>query len=520
MLDFLQLNVHRARLAQLELLQLLNNSEPTICLLQEPYTFKKRLVYRPQGYSMIPQNTKTDRPRAAICLPNEIQYVELTQLGDRDLVACLASVGGKKIVLASSYLDIKNSPTIPAALEALANYVNKENLALILAVDTNAHSSLYGPDTNRRGKDVEQFLLRHNLQLENVGQTPTFQATRASSCIDITITNKLPNMIKGWHVDQTYNASDHNTIFYKLLTEKITIEPRRLWSKMDWPGFSDCLKNASITLPENITDKKLDKLTTKLYSALNDAINKNAPLTNSYKRQPNNPWYDERLSELRERVGKAHKLLRSHPSTTNHSNYRRLHNKYKKLCRRKKKRSWREFTRDIPNQEDMARLHRILLKNERNNVTSFQTQEGDTTPGKDTAELLIKTHFPTAQEASQPRYKHKSAPTETTKNKFGSWLDCDKVKRALLAFENKKSPGPDGLRPEIFKHLPPNIINIITFVYKAAIELGYTPRQWRETKIVLYQNLVNPTIVHLLHIGPFLSRTTYLKGSRGSVAGE
>ena len=36
----------------------------------------------------------------------------------------------------------------------------------------------------------------------------------------------------------------------------------------------------------------------------------------------------------------------------------------------------------------------------------------------------------------------------------------------MCGFKNKKSPGPDGLKPIIFKHLPDNIIREIEFIYK------------------------------------------------------
>ena len=48
----------------------------------------------------------------------------------------------------------------------------------------------------------------------------------------------------------------------------------------------------------------------------------------------------------------------------------------------------------------------------------------------------------------------------------------------------KKSPGPDQLKPIIFKNLPKNIVEFIVLIYKAAIHLHYTPRQWKETKVI------------------------------------
>ena len=56
-----------------------------------------------------------------------------------------------------------------------------------------------------------------------------------------------------------------------------------------------------------------------------------------------------------------------------------------------------------------------------------------------------------------------------------TWINNDKIKHAFKGFENKKSPGPDGLKPIILKHLPDNIITTIRYIYNAAIALHSTP---------------------------------------------
>ena len=68
--------------------------------------------------------------------------------------------------------------------------------------------------------------------------------------------------------------------------------------------------------------------------------------------------------------------------------------------------------------------------------------------------------------------------------RFNSWINNELVKEALLKFENKKSLGPDGLKPIIFQHLPDNIISEITFIYKSCIDLGFTPSKWREANVI------------------------------------
>ena len=43
---------------------------------------------------------------------------------------------------------------------------------------------------------------------------------------------------------------------------------------------------------------------------------------------------------------------------------------------------------------------------------------------------------------------------------------------------------PDKLKPIIFKYLPQNVLDIISFIYKACLKLHYTPRPWKESNVV------------------------------------
>ena len=60
----------------------------------------------------------------------------------------------------------------------------------------------------------------------------------------------------------------------------------------------------------------------------------------------------------------------------------------------------------------------------------------------------------------------------------------DKIKEALGGFEKKKSPGPDGIKPIIFEHLPEKTLLYLQIIYKSCIFLHYTPISWKETKVI------------------------------------
>ena len=94
-------------------------------------------------------------------------------------------------------------------------------------------------------------------------------------------------------------------------------------------------------------------------------------------------------------------------------------------------------------------------------------------------------HFPTHTPKTNPEYNHtKVTMTEITKQDFKPWIMQSHVRRVLLKFKAKKIPGPDKLKPIIFEYLPQNTLDIISFIYKACLELHYTPRPWKESNVV------------------------------------
>ena len=97
----------------------------------------------------------------------------------------------------------------------------------------------------------------------------------------------------------------------------------------------------------------------------------------------------------------------------------------------------------------------------------------------------VKTFPNTHTPKTNPEYNHtKITTTEITKPDYKPWITQTHVRRVLLKFKAKKSPGPDKLKPIIFKYLPQNILDIISFIYKACLKLHYTPRAWKESNVV------------------------------------
>ena len=74
--------------------------------------------------------------------------------------------------------------------EQLVDVCNRERIPLVVGMDSNSHSPLWGcPDKNERGEAQEDIFLSKNLTVMNVGNENTFVSGVGSSIIDVTVMN-------------------------------------------------------------------------------------------------------------------------------------------------------------------------------------------------------------------------------------------------------------------------------------------------------------------------------------------
>ena len=194
---------------------------------------------------------------------------------NRDCAVALAKIGGKQTVLVSLYLDI-NLDVRPGWLDGLMAMIEDKKFPVIMGVDSNAHSVMYGPDSNHRGNAFEDFILQYGMKVENSGRTPTFDTRRGNkeikTFIDVTLTRDLTTDIHNWRVSTEYNASDHNNIHFEVVCHKPEPEVIRPWSKADWSALGKELGEADYRIPKDMSMKKLDKLVSRLYSLLEGCL--------------------------------------------------------------------------------------------------------------------------------------------------------------------------------------------------------------------------------------------------------
>ena len=485
-LQFLQLNMNKAKSAAAELHRTLPRRNTDVVLLTEPTVYKNKVVLLPKGYVCHPNKTFDDVPRAAILFKRSLNCTVLDHLTTRDCTAMILP-GSPPTLIFSAYLDAK-LPVAPTWLDDIISYATSRGFKILGGFDSNAHHTMYGYRTDKRGRDLTAFLFDHSISIANRGKTPTydqlFGTTRRKSVIDLTITHQLD--LSDWRVDTSYNGSDHNTILFSIPSEASQPLYGRRWSKADWPLFRETLDKEHLHVPRVLNPKKLDKMVRNLYRAINNALKEACPKHVIKPSKPYSHWYNDDHKKLAKKLRKQYTKMMRVKNDQETSRFHKLQAEYNTLCQQDRRQAWRKFTSEATCTKSMARLQKILKFEHRALPSIFQKPSGEfTEPGIDSLTCLTDTHFPTAQPITHEPYNSDwNTCSSSAFSKYDDWINETLVTKALLGFEDKKSPGPDELKPIIFKYFTPKIVQFLTLIYKGCIYLHYTPKKWKQTRVI------------------------------------
>ena len=138
-----------------------------------------------------------------------------------------------------------------------------------------------------------------------------------------------------------------------------------------------------------------------------------------------------------------------------------------------------------PGPKAASHLMRVLHRKETQNISTFLKPDGTSTnPSADTADLLFQTHFPQSTPTHLPHYDHDSTDTSHIMELFMDIVNVPMIRESMSHFQAKKTPGPDGFKPVLLLHLPPNILQVLCVIYRSCLYLQYTPRLWKECTVI------------------------------------
>jgi hypothetical protein len=143
MVKFYQHNLRKCRTATEILIKQLGECKDSfICLIQEPYTYKSKIRLFP-NQAKVYSTDHPEGPRACIVSSQDMDLWVVPKFTGRDITTCLWQTKKGRVYLSSVYCDILYPP-ISEELESLTDFCRISKKELVLGLDTNAHSSLWG----------------------------------------------------------------------------------------------------------------------------------------------------------------------------------------------------------------------------------------------------------------------------------------------------------------------------------------------------------------------------------------
>ena len=481
-----QINMQHSKAATAELVKRLQDTPTdalTIVLMQEPWINggKMRGLGGLTGMKALHVGKTA---RAGLIFKGNGHVWLVPEFSSNDICTAVLKTDSSEVYFASVYCDI-NMAIKNELLINLTDFCNKNSKELILGMDSNAHSVLTGSElNNRRGDELEEFIMEQNLLVLNEGSTPTFEAGVGKSCIDVTLANvKAFDRVNKWRVDKELSMSDHRYIQFTYGTESSPSKMFRNVKRANWLLFQRNLWNVQDPNNELTSPEDLDSEASAVSLAITEAFYEACPAKRGLKRRIV-PWWNPKLEDLRKKVRFCYRSFKREGKPAGHE-YKQVVKEYKKEIAVSKRDSWRSYCSEIKDIKDISKVVRNL-KNEHSHqdIGLIKDLAGNFAKTPSAAlSTLLDVHFPGSVEANNadetpPEVNHSDLPLE------GDIVTEAKVEKAFHSFKSFKVPGVDGIRPIALKFVTPNIIGRIAALYRACIRLSYTPEIWRRMKVI------------------------------------
>ena len=416
-----------------------------------------------------------DKPRA--CIVSTSNLCILPQFSSRDIVVAAAG----RSIICSFYLAMDDADETMRLLEAALKYGSDRNWSILAAGDANARHPAWGcQQACRRGEQLEKILLDYNLNIANVGDSPTFETGVGKSIIDITISS-VP--VERWRVAAEQPCgSDHHPITFQIpgLAKPPPEVRRRNWRKAEWKPLIDQLERfaAGRSYPE-WSEETLDQATAAMYAAIDKAVEMYVPwkVVNPKHRL----WWDDSCAKARTAYKRAKTNFRRNRSDGSLTNLVATKNEYSSAIYAAKERSWQRFVRETEGLDEFAKLKKILLKAKPAELGVLKKADGSYAESmQETVEILLKEHFPGSTAWSKfSNHSNKRQAIEPL-----TWVNPSIVKSAIMSFKKGKACGPDNVSVELLQKVGPEMIKLLCKIYTASVTIGYTPRLWRSGKTI------------------------------------
>uniref|UniRef100_A0A834VF46 Reverse transcriptase domain-containing protein n=1 Tax=Sarcoptes scabiei TaxID=52283 RepID=A0A834VF46_SARSC len=507
-----QQNTRKSLIATKELLSYIENSQPDIILIQEPYTKNTDKIL---GYPLNSKIYHVDNhltPKTGIYINNRNIYTKiLDSFTNSWMTSIQVQLDNQPLVLSTVYINPNSIE--PEHLTTLRNLLKTyEKTPVILSGDFNARHTLWNDRIiNKHGQLICDLINELELQIHNNSKTTCFTDSGGESIIDLTLTNSIATpFLANWD-----SRNDLNTIFDHSLIEfdyqlRIRIPTRIPYNtrrynekKADWKKFrtlipTHTIKKITQHIEHTHNTAEIDLCVQQLTNLIQRAAHHSMPTIKRSLYQKRSNWWDKELECLQIVVrNKRNIFAREKDRETKqlyYEDFKHFRNKYVRMIRTKKFRKWKEFLEETQSQDTWGNTYKMLK-----NKTTPKTyklpivEDFPMDQHQDIIKNIVNNIFPSSghthhTEHSTNNTLHESLPTNLTK-KY--------IERLTNSTSSKKAPGNDHITYNMLKQINKTTSDLLSKLFYKCLQLGHFPDQWKEGILTIFpkpnkEDLYNP----------------------------
>lgn len=371
--------------------------------------------------------------------------------------------------------------TFEIFLQNLRKDIKKHTKEVIIGGDFNAKSHCWNSKVeDRRGILLAEWMAEQELVIHNRGDTPTFVRRSSTSYIDITFSTKnVADLIQNWSVLEEESLSYHRHILFQVLEERERLSPR---ANRGWRVKDSKLNEMSEEVGRQLLRKGNRNITLEeIISITRSACDKTFPKKKTYNNRQPTYWWNDEVATLRKnclqskralvRVNKGKDEAKKHIC---HKVYAENRSLFKNAIIKAKTDAWRKVVAEVDS-DIWGKGYKIVAKKVKALPQISMTEEEQC----DVAKSLFPAHT---------RVKWLKQTTDEELNPFTE----EELIDAASKIKTNKSPGPDGIPPEVVKVLIKDHTEELLGAVNRLVKAGLFPEQLKVAKLVLIEKGTKP----------------------------